>query len=242
MFLHRQREPGHPGCLAGVDKKNWWERREVKATKSGRWKKKKKAASTSSTPHELSHQELDVSFLSSDEESLPETSNVVATDTSRERGRKDFVSPKFVAALDRCQLGIRDYVYIIQATVEVPSFSTDEHPINKSSIQRIQSQMRMARAKDIKTDFQDCVPDVITIHWDSKLLPGLDIRGSKEEWLLVLISLEEKELLLAVPKLDSSSGKSQAKAVLDPLHDWYLDDQVQIMCCCCRGNTNVSTD
>ena len=22
MFLHRQREPGHPGCLVGVDKKN----------------------------------------------------------------------------------------------------------------------------------------------------------------------------------------------------------------------------
>ena len=21
MFLHRQREPGHPGCLEGVDKK-----------------------------------------------------------------------------------------------------------------------------------------------------------------------------------------------------------------------------
>ena len=58
----------------------------------------KKAASTSSTSHELSHQELDVSFLISDEESLPETSNVVATDTSRKRGRKDFVSPKLVAA------------------------------------------------------------------------------------------------------------------------------------------------
>ena len=124
----------------------------------------KKAASTSSTSHELSHLELDVSFHSSDEESLPETSNVVATDTSRKRGRKDFASPKFVAALDRCQLSIRDSVYIFQATVEALGFSTDEHPINKSSIQMIRSQMRMARAKDIKTDFQDHVPDVITVH------------------------------------------------------------------------------
>ena len=39
------------------------------------------------------------------------------------------------------------------------------------------------------------------------------------------------ELLLAVPKQDSSSGKAQTKAVLDALHDWNLDDQVQIMCC-----------
>ena len=99
------------------------------------------------TSNELAQQELDVNFLSSDDESLPETSNIVATDTSRKRRRKDFVSPKLVAALDRCQLSIRDSVYIIQATVEVLGFSTDEHPINKSSIQRIQSQMRMTRAR-----------------------------------------------------------------------------------------------
>ena len=61
------------------------------------------------------------------------------------------------------------------------------------------------------------------------MLPGLDIRSPKEERLPVLI-FEEKELLLAVPKMDSSSGKAQAKAVLDALHDWNLDDQVQIMC------------
>ena len=52
--------------------------------------KRNKAASTSSTSHELSHQELDVSFLSSDE-SLPETSNIVATDTFRKKGKNDFV-------------------------------------------------------------------------------------------------------------------------------------------------------
>ena len=52
----------------------------------------------------------------------------------------------------------------------------------------------MARAKDIKTDFKDRVPDVITVHWDSKLLPGLDVRSPKEERLPVLISCEEKEL------------------------------------------------
>ena len=115
--------------------------------------------------------------------------------------------------------------------MEALGFSTDEHPFNKSSIQTIRSQMRIARAKDIKTDFQDRVPDVITVHFDGKLLPGLDVRSPKEERLPVLISFEEKELLLVVPKLDSSSGKAQAKAILDALHDYDLDDQVQIMCC-----------
>ena len=89
--------------------------------------------------------------------------------------------------------------------------------------------MRMARAKDIKTDFQDHVPDVITVHWGGKLLPGLDVRSPKEERLPVLISFEENELLLVVPKLDSSFGKAQAKAILDALHDWNLDDQVLVL-------------
>ena len=103
--------------------------------------------------------------------------------------------------------------------MEALGFSTDEYPINKSSFQRIWSQMRMARAKDKKTDFQDRVPDVITVHWDGKLLPDLDVRSPNEEQLPVLISFEEQELLLTVPKLNSSSGETQAKAVLDALHD-----------------------
>ena len=107
------------------------------------------------------------------------------------------LAPKLVAAL--WTDASRDSVSIIQATVEAQGFSTDEHPIKKSSIQMIRSQMRMARAKDIKTDFQDPVPDVITAHWDDKLLPGLDVRSPKEECLPVLISFEENELLLAVP-------------------------------------------
>ena len=75
------------------------------------------------------------------------------------------------------------------------------------------------------------MPDAITFHWDGKLLPGLDVRSPKDERLPVLLSIEKKEVLLAVPKLDSSSGKAQAKAVLGALHDWNLDDQVQITCC-----------
>ena len=45
------------------------------------------------------------------------------------------------------------------------------------------------------------MPDVITVHWNGKLLPGLDVRSTEEERIPILISFEEKELLLAVPKL-----------------------------------------
>lgn len=225
VFLRKQREPGRPGCLVGVDKK-LAEKEERSRQRKMEEEKRKLTASTSSYDF-LPQQEFE---NSSGEEPLPETSTAaVATETSG--GRKDFISPKLIAALDRCQLSIRDSVYILQAAVEALGLSVDEYPINKSSIQRVRSQMRKERAEAIKTDFQNHVPDIVTVHWDGKLLPGLDFRSSKEERLPVLISFDDKEQLLAVPKLDSSSGKDQAKAVLNALHDWNLGDQVQIMCC-----------
>lgn len=159
---------------------------------------------------------------------MPTTSQSV---TITKRGRKDFISPKLVAALDRCQLSIRDSVYILQAAVEALGLSCDEFPINKSSIQRIRTQTRKNRAESIRSDFKNNVPEVVTVHWDDKLLPGLDVRSSKEERLPILISFGDKEQLLAVPKLESSSGKDQAKAVSNALSDWNLKENVQIMCC-----------
>ena len=82
----------------------------------------------------------------------------------------------------------------------------------------------------IKIDFQNNLLDVVILHWDVKLLPGLDVRSSKEESLLVIVLFNDRELL-AVPKLESSSGKHQAKAISTALFNWNLHDKVQIMCC-----------
>lgn len=54
---------------------------------------------------------------------------------------------------------------------------------------------------------------MVTVYWNGKLLPGLDVRSPKEERLPILISFRENEQLLAVPKLESSSGQDQGKAV-----------------------------
>ncbi|KAK2577913.1 hypothetical protein KPH14_011858 [Odynerus spinipes] len=96
---------------------------------------------------------------------------------------------------------------------------------------------RKSSAEAIKTDFQNNVPDVVTVHWDGKLLPGLNVRSSKEERLTIIASFDDREQLLAVPKLGSSSGKHQAKAASIALYDWNLNDKVQIMCCDTSSNT-----
>src|SRR5215469_7192055 len=88
--------------------------------------------------------------------------------------------------------------------------------------------LELSRAEAIKFNFQNNVPDVVTVHWDGKLLPGLDVRSSKEERLPVIASFDDREQLLAVPKLERSTGKHQAKAVTTALFDWNLLEKVQI--------------
>ncbi|GBM04715.1 hypothetical protein AVEN_172913-1 [Araneus ventricosus] len=107
--------------------------------------------------------------------------------------RKDFITPKLVAALDKCQLSMRDSVFILEITIEALGCNIDEFPISKSSIQRIRTEKRKERAENIKIDFQNEAPDVVTLHWDGKLLPALSARKSKEERLPIVISCALKE-------------------------------------------------
>lgn len=239
IFLQNQREPGRPGCLAGVDKKLAKKKKRSRQRKLREEKRRQERMRSDSlsvsdtTQCSVQTQEHCDQLSSSDEsleEPLPSTSNLSSA-TTQKRGRKDFITPKLVAALDRCKLSVRDSVFILQAVIEALGLSCDDFPVNKSSIQRIRTQSRKDRAESIKSDFQNNIPEMVTVHWDGKLLPGPDVRSSKEERLPILISFGEKEQLLAVPKLESSSGREQAQAVSNALYDWNLDDKVHIMCC-----------
>ena len=64
-----------------------------------------------------------------------------------------------------------------------------------------------------------------------KLLPASDARESKEERLTIVISYGNKEQLIDVPRLESSSGSEHAQAVWNAIVDWDLENKVQILCC-----------
>ncbi|GBO04694.1 hypothetical protein AVEN_19394-1 [Araneus ventricosus] len=112
-----------------------------------------------------------------------------------------------VAALDRRE---RDSVFLLEATIDALGCNIDEFPISKSSIQRIRTEKLKKRAENIKIDFQNKVPDVVTLHWDGKLLPALSVRKSKEERFPIVISYGLKEQLIAVSRLHNSTGEEQA--------------------------------
>ncbi|GBO01544.1 hypothetical protein AVEN_226251-1 [Araneus ventricosus] len=132
---------------------------------------------------------------------------------------KDFITPKLVAALDRCQLGMGDSEFVLEATIDELGCNIDEFLISKSSIQRIRTEKRKEPMENIKIAFQNEVLDVVTLHWGGKLLPALSARKSKEERLPIVISYGLKEQLIAAPRLDNSTGKEQAQAVWKAIID-----------------------
>ncbi|KAG8237019.1 hypothetical protein J437_LFUL017143 [Ladona fulva] len=116
--------------------------------------------------------------------------------------RKNFIIPKLVAALDRCQ-------------VISPRFNEFVRKNGKS------------------------VPGVVTVHWDAKLFPALDARESKEERLPIVMLYVNKEQLIAVPRLESSSESGQAQAVCNAIVDWNLEDKVQFFVVILRHQIHV---
>ncbi|GBO28454.1 hypothetical protein AVEN_242531-1 [Araneus ventricosus] len=166
-----------------------------------------------------------------DSEDFPTLIESSEPGTSKSVMHKDFITPKLVAALDRCQLSMRDSVFIHEATIDALGCNIDEFPISKSSIQRNRIEKRKERAENIKIDFQNEVPDVVTLRWDDKLLPALSARKLKEERLPIVISYGLKEQLIAVPRLYNSTGKEQAQAVWKKILNWNLEVNVQIICC-----------
>jgi len=113
IFLQRQREPGRPGNLAGVDKK--LTEKEKKARLRNIEEQKRRAKYFSSLTLSTSSYEPLQENLSSDseimdlQENLPIPTESTPPDTNKTSMRKNFITPKLVAALDRCQLSMRNY-------------------------------------------------------------------------------------------------------------------------------------
>ncbi|GBM91155.1 hypothetical protein AVEN_26947-1 [Araneus ventricosus] len=166
-----------------------------------------------------------------DSEDFPTLIESSESGTSKSVMRKDFITPKLVVALDRCQLGMRDSVFILDATNDALGYNIDEFPVSKSLIERIRTEKWKERAENIKIDFQNKVPDVVTLRSYGKLLLALSARTSKEERLPIIISYGLREQLIAVSRLDNTTGKEQTRPFWKAILDWNLVNKVHILCC-----------
>ncbi|GBM84412.1 hypothetical protein AVEN_150277-1 [Araneus ventricosus] len=185
------------------------ERAQLQVVKEENRRIKYDSTTTSSASYEpLQEDSSSNSSKNIDSKDFPTLIESSEPGTSKSVMRKDFITPKLVATLDS-QLSMQDSVFILKATVDALGCNIHEFPTSKSSIPRIRTEKRKKRAENIKIDFQNEVPDVVTLHWDGKLLPALSARKSKEERLPTVISSGLKKQLIAVPRLDNSTDKEQ---------------------------------
>lgn len=69
----------------------------------------------------------------------------------------------------------------------------------------------------------------LIVHWDGKCLPEMT-GDDKVERLLIIVSSNSVEKLLAVPKLENGTGRKMADAVIAALTDWGIQEKIQGMC------------
>ena len=68
------------------------------------------------------------------------------------------------------------------------------------------------------------------VHRDGKLLPDISSNKEKIDRLPIIVSGQNNEQLLSVPKLKEGTNNSNLSAVLNGLNKWRIRDQVALMC------------
>lgn len=101
--------------------------------------------------------------------------------------------------------------------------------INRSSIHRYRERFRSEFNKELRKSFSQPLTAAV-VHWDGKILPALT-GNEYVDRLPVLITNNNSEYLLGVPKLESATGKEQAQAIFHALQDWGIKDSVKALCC-----------
>ena len=103
------------------------------------------------------------------------------------------MTSKLVAVLGRFQLSQRDAMFILEATAEVMGHNVDKLTFNRNSIQIYREQLRKEYAENIKYLFKWKNPTFVTVHWEGKLLPALNVRDSRTERLPIITTYENQE-------------------------------------------------
>ncbi|XP_057329829.1 uncharacterized protein LOC130670438 [Microplitis mediator] len=129
--------------------------------------------------------------------------------------------------LDRTQTSNRKATLILAATSASLKQNISKINLSKDTVRRTRQKHREELAKYIRESFK---PDTaLTIHWDSKLMKSSNFSES-EDRLAILVSGQGITKLLAIPKIDGSTGINQATAVFEVISDWNLSNQVRSLC------------
>jgi hypothetical protein len=238
QFLKLQRE-SRTGCIGSVDKKLL--SREKRATeRRERFAKRVRATASivskpsthaSVTDDEVTLHSQHSSSSSEDEhrefEFVPPRST--SQKTKNKCKRKDIISQKVSAVLDRTSTSIRTSTMILASVVNEVGCATPSTVLSKSTVHRQRQRYRRKAAEQIKNDF---VPCKSVVHWDGKMLPDVtgEDHGSVDRLPVLISSLVDGSTkLLGVPK-SNGSGWAAADAVIEQLKSWKCESLIVGIC------------
>lgn len=233
QFLIAQRQAGRPGKMGNVDRKLAKKETEVGLKKARLELRKEKEMEEikimiDKTPAPDNFTESDTNS----DTDPPEESNTCEPGPSMEslpkkRGRKKIVGEKLAVSLDVSKLSDRNAALVLTSTIKELGCDPADYNVNYSSIRRQRIKTRQSLAENLKKEFSPDVP--LTVHWDGKMLE--DISGHTiVDRLPILVSGENVDQLLSVPKLESGSGELAATVVYDTILSWGLADKVKSLC------------
>ena len=137
-------------------------------------------------------------------------------------------NPEITEVLDRLKISDNAATMLVASFIKACQGNIDDFCLSRSSTHRARIANRLQISNEITTDITEAPSDFLALHWDAKLTK--DRYGDKHEVLSVLvsgISNYKEGKLLGVQKLDSGSGKAQAKASYDFLEQLNLKQEVK---------------
>ncbi|KAL4103442.1 hypothetical protein QTP88_018819 [Uroleucon formosanum] len=234
QFLLLQRQPGRPGHMSGVDYK-LSKKEDGALNKLEELQKKRKRADDEFM---LKNQRIELQSSSDSENEELQSNNEIhyknkeplsISSGPKIRASREFITTKLAAALDKCKITDREAVHLLISTVEALGLDVNDFIINRSSIHRYRERFRSEFNKELRKSFSQPLTAAV-VHWDGKILPALT-GNEYVDRLPVLITNNNSEYLLGVPKLESATGKEQAQAIFHALQDWGIKDSVKAICC-----------
>ncbi|KAK0051716.1 DNA repair protein RAD51 3 [Biomphalaria pfeifferi] len=238
-FQLRQREKGRPGSIGVRNKVTERKARAAGERKQAEARRRQKSVDKmnisaclttleSSSGEDSDHDQEQIAMCDDEYKPVASSSTDPAdciTKPVPKKAKTDVLTTELMAALDRTQTSSRNAVYVLCETASSLGHNVDSLNISRNSIHRARCKARTIAASHLKSEFLSV--NHLTVHWDGKLLEDLTTREHVDR-LPILISGVGCEQLLAVPKLSSGTGESQATAVVNEIKQWGIEKQSEL--------------
>lgn len=141
--------------------------------------------------------------------------------------KKSVIDQKLVVTLDRTQSSDRMAAHLLNSVAESFDVNVDKINTSRSSIRRHRIYQRQSTAENFKKEI--IFPECLVLHWDGKLLDDSE-SAKKVERLPVIVTGQDFEHILGVPKLVTGDGKNQTNAIIKLLDEWNIKDKIRASC------------